>query len=80
MKTIGKFTIATLLALSAAAPAFATEAEDLTLSERNTYLFTADARPIQQHALQNVVRGGEAFAQAPAASAGLSNHGEFDGY
>ena len=80
MKTVRKFAVATLLALSAAAPALATEAENLTLTERNTYLYTTDARPVGQHVQQNVVRGIDALAQAPVAFDGISNHGAFDGY
>ena len=67
MKTIIKLAVATVLALSAAVPAFA--GEENTLLERNTYIFTPDARPIAHHQ-QNVQvrahRGTEALAFAPA--------------
>ncbi len=67
MKTIIKLATATVLALSAAAPAFAFNPEGQTLLERNTY--TADARPIVQHQESVQVRahrGSDAMAQAPA--------------
>ena len=66
MKLATKFATAALLALSAAAPALATEPEALTLAERNTYLYSAEARPVAQHLQQR--SGIEAFAQAPVAS------------
>ena len=69
MKTLHQFAVATVLALSAAVPAFASEPEGDVLSERNTYFFTPDARPIVRHQ-QNVDvrahRGIEAQAFAPA--------------
>jgi hypothetical protein len=68
MKTITKLATATVLALSAAAPAFAFEPLAQTLLERNTYLYTADARPIAQHQQDFQVRahrGTDAMAQAP---------------
>jgi hypothetical protein len=52
--------------LSIAAPAFAADPESQTLQERNTYLYTSDARPIAQH--QQTFgdhRGADAFAAAP---------------
>lgn len=67
MKIVTKLVVASILALSAVAPAFAGE-ED-TLLERNTYMFTPDARPIVQHQ-QNVDvrarRAMDARAYAPA--------------
>jgi hypothetical protein len=69
MKLAAKLATAALLALSAAAPALATEPEAQTLAERNTYLYSADARPIAQHMQQQQQRAGtEAFAQAPGVS------------
>jgi len=69
MKLAAKLATATLLALSAAAPALATEPEALTLAERNTYLYTADARPVGQYMQHVQQRAGiQAFAQAPVAS------------
>jgi hypothetical protein len=69
MKTLIKFAVAAIVALSAAVPAFASEPEGDVLSERNTYFFTPDARPIVQHQ-QNVDvrahRGSEAQAFEPA--------------
>jgi hypothetical protein len=81
MKLVTKLATAALLALSAAAPALATEPEALTLAERNTYLYTADARPIGQH-MQNVQQaaGTEAFALAVSPNAGITDHGNFDNY
>ena len=75
MKLVTKLATATLLALSAAAPALAIEPEALTQAERNTYLYTADARPIVQH-MQDVQlpAGAEAFARAVSPNAGLSTH------
>jgi hypothetical protein len=67
MKALTKLAVASILALSAVAPALA--AEEDTLLERNTYLYTADARPIVRHAQHdraNTHRGVEAFASAPA--------------
>lgn len=67
MKTIVKLAAATLLALSAAAPAFAFNPEGQTLIERNTYLYTADASPIGRHQENVQVRayhGSDAMAQA----------------
>ena len=73
MKLAIKLATATLLALSAAAPALATEPEALNYAERNTYLYTADARPIVQH-MQDVQlpEGAQAFAQAPVHSPNAS--------
>lgn len=68
MKTITKLAVASLLALSAAAPALAVEPEGQTLLERNTYLYTPDARPIAAHQENVQVRfhqGRDAMAQAP---------------
>ncbi len=81
MKTVTKLAAVVLFALSAAAPALANE-EAQTLAERNTYLYTADARPIAAHMQDaQAQRGTEAFAQAPQApNAGISNHGDFDNY
>jgi hypothetical protein len=81
MKLATKIAAATLLALSAVAPALATEPEALTLAERNTYLYTADARPIAQHMQQEQLRAGtEAFALAVSPNAGITDHGNFDNY
>jgi hypothetical protein len=56
-----------LLALSVAAPAFAADPESQTLQERNTYLYTSDARPIAQHQRTfGSQSGAESFAAAPA--------------
>lgn len=67
MKIVTKLIAASILALSAVAPALA--AEESTLLERNTYYFTLDARPIAQHQ-QNVDtrahRGSQMRAHAPA--------------
>jgi hypothetical protein len=66
MKTLTKFAAAALLTLSVAAPAFASDPESQTLQERNTYLYTPDARPIAQHQQTfRSHRGTEAFAAAP---------------
>lgn len=71
MKIIAKVAIASLLALSAAAPALAFDPEGQTLLERNTYLYTADARPIAAHQ-ENIQapahRAVDAMAQAPLAT------------
>jgi len=67
MKALIKFAVASVLALSAAVPAFA--GEENTLLERNTYNFTPDARPIVHHQRNAGVRahrGTEAQAFAPA--------------
>jgi hypothetical protein len=65
MKTITKFAAGALLALSVAAPAFAADPESQTLQERNTFLYTSDARPIAQHQQAIGDRGVNAFAAAP---------------
>jgi hypothetical protein len=66
MKTLTKFAAGALLALSVAAPAFAADPESQTLQERNTYLYTQDARPIAQHQQTFASqRGADAFAAAP---------------
>jgi hypothetical protein len=77
MKLAAKLATAALLALSAAAPALATEPEALTLAERNTYLYTADARPIAQPMQHQQQRAGtEAFARAVSPDAGINaNYG-----
>jgi hypothetical protein len=67
MKTVTKFAAAFVLALSAAAPALASDFEGQTTAERNVYLYTADARLKQvPHVTTDVTRGTDAFAQAPA--------------
>ena len=69
MKTITKLAVASFLALSAAAPAFALDPTELTQIERNTYLSTPDGRPIVRHEAGTQVRAhraGDAMAQAPA--------------
>lgn len=64
MKTVAKFAVAAVLALSAAAPAFAgVQGEETTLLERNTYVYTPAARLISRH---QDARGINALAQAPA--------------
>ena len=70
MKTFTKLAVAAVLALSAAAPAFAFDPEGQTLLERNTYNYTADARLIAAHqnAQVGAHRGTEAMAQAPRAT------------
>jgi len=76
MKTITKFATAALLAMSAVAPALATEPEALQLAERNTYLYTADARPIvqrQQSVQVPTHRGIEALAFAPTQGVYVKN-------
>jgi len=81
MKTLTKFAVATVLALSAAAPALAAsnvygfQPEAQTLTERNTYLYTRDGRDIVRHQW-DVTRAGDAMAQA---SAGASMHEQVSG-
>jgi len=65
MKTLAKFAAITVLALAAAAPAFAIDVERQTVDERNTYLYTSDARMIDR-ASQDVA-GFKARAQATVA-------------
>jgi hypothetical protein len=76
MKNITKLAAGAFLALSIAAPAFAADPESQTLQERNTYLYTSDARPIARHqqtsgehrgvnAFARAHRGVDAFAAAP---------------
>jgi hypothetical protein len=77
MNTMSKLAVGAFLALSIAAPAFAADPEAQTLQERNTYLYTQDARPIAQHQQHRQAfgehRGVDAFAaehygySAPAA-------------
>ena len=75
MKLAAKLATAALLALSAAAPALATEPEAQTLAERNTYLYTADARPIGQHMQDTQQRAGtDAFAMAVSPDAGINTN------
>jgi hypothetical protein len=59
MKTVSKLVVASVLAISAIAPALADEST--TLAERNTYFYTPDARPNVQHQ----TNGLNAFAAAP---------------
>jgi hypothetical protein len=74
MKTVTRFAVGALLALSVAAPAFAADPESQTLQERNTYLYTSDARPIAQHQQTFAERrGADAFAAAPEQH-GYSEH------
>lgn len=67
MKTITKLATAALFAVTAAAPAFATDPEALQLQERNTYIYAngPTAKPVHEQAFARVNRGIEAFAQAP---------------
>jgi len=70
MKLVTKLVAASILALSAVAPAIA--AEENTLLERNAYVFTLDARPIaqqQQNADVRTHRGIDALAFAPVGAA-----------
>ena len=80
MKLVTKLATATLFALAAAAPALASDPDALTQNERNTYLYTADARPIVEHMqeVQNVQlpAGANAFAQAVSPDAGLTTYDE----
>jgi hypothetical protein len=70
MKTLTRLAVATALVLSAAVPAFAAsdvygfQPEAQTLNERNTYFYTQDGRKIVRHHW-DVMRGGDAMAQAP---------------
>lgn len=61
MKTITKLATAALLAISTVAPALATEAESLTLQERNVYVNATQHRVATHRAM-------DAMAYAPAAS------------
>jgi hypothetical protein len=73
MKIVSKLIVASMFALSAAVPALAVEPEAITQEERNTFLYTTDARPIAPHWQNNAVgaqRGHQALAFAPARSAG----------
>ena len=65
MKTLTKLATASILALSAIAPAFAAGEED-TLLERNTYVGQHGQHNVQAH------RATEAFAYVPAAVATYS--------
>jgi hypothetical protein len=66
MHTITKLAAGALLALSVAAPAFAADPEAQTLQERNTYLYTSDARPIAQHHQHfRTQSGASSFASVP---------------
>ena len=65
MKTLTKFAAASILALSAIAPALAAGEED-TLLERNTYAAQTVQHNVRAH------RATEAFAYEPAASANYS--------
>lgn len=80
MKTITKLATAALLAMSAVAPALAIEPEALQLAERNTYLYTSDARPIAQNQGVQVRsnRGVEALAFAPAQGVYVKNQNSVD--
>ena len=65
MKTLTKLAAASILTLSAIAPALAAGEED-TLLERNTYV----ARTVQHHVRAH--RATEAFAYVPAATSNYS--------
>lgn len=82
MKLVTKLVAASLFTLSAVAPALATDPEAAQFEERNTALYTVDARPIglaQQNVNVRAHRANDAFAYAPTTS-GITHHGEFDGY
>ena len=82
MKLTTKLVAASLFALSAVVPALAVEPEAAQLEERNTFLYTADARPIalaQQKVSMGAHHAVQAFAYAPN-NGGIVHHGEFDGY
>lgn len=82
MKLPTKLAVASLLALSAAAPALAVEPEALTSLERNTYLYTPDARPIVEHLQQThpQLAGSEAFALVVPPHEGITDHNNPDNY
>jgi hypothetical protein len=65
MKTLTKLATASILALSAIAPAFAAGEED-TLLERNTYTAQQFQHNVKAH------RAADAFAYAPASNATYS--------
>lgn len=71
MKTITKFAAAAVLAISAAAPAFATDPEALQLQERNTYIYAngPTAKPVHEQSIARADRASAAFAQAPVQAA-----------
>lgn len=66
MKLTIKFATAALLAISAVAPALASDPEASLLAERNTYVYANGpvAKPVNAQAING--RGMGAFAQAPA--------------
>jgi len=68
MKIVTKLAFASLLALTAAAPAFAQDdAEALTAAERNVYTHPNGVGPVVHHAMSaRSHRGVDAFAHAPA--------------
>ncbi len=67
MKIVTKLAFASLLALTAAAPAFAQDdAEALTAAERNVYTHPNGVGPVQQAKSPRMHRGVDAFAHAPA--------------
>jgi hypothetical protein len=64
MKLTIKFATAALLAISAVAPALASDPEASLLAERNTYVYANGPVATPAHAMTG--RGMGAFAQAPA--------------
>jgi hypothetical protein len=74
MKTAANCSAAFVLPVSAIPPALASDFEDQTNAERNTYLDTAGARVKQvSHVQGDETLGTDAFAQAPALTGGQIN-------
>ncbi len=71
MKLVTKLATAALLAVSAAAPAFAADPTALQFEERNTFINSTG--PVAQHSVVRTHRATDAMAQAPAQDVYVKN-------
>jgi hypothetical protein len=74
MKLTIKFATAALLAISAVAPALASEPEAALLAERNTYVYANAPVAKPAHAQTMTDRAMGSFAQAPAQQSNVAGY------